>query len=1642
MKQLLFVILIIDLLLLPGLVLAGQPTDTTYQPLPFAQDWTNTDLITTSDDWMGVSGIVGYRGDGLTTTTGTDPQTILADGTSTPVDVNANQTNPDTYTAGRVTEFEIANPVIALNGSGTADAPFIVLHLDTTSFSNIQVAYNLRDLDGSVDHAVQQVALHYRVGSTGDFVNLPAGYVADATTGPSLATLVTPVAVTLPAAADNQPAVQVRIMTTNAVGNDEWVGVDDLMVTGAPILADPVINEFSASTTGTDVEYVELLGAANTDYSVHTILEIEGDSESNEGTVDEVIAAGTADAAGFWLANLAANTLENGTVTLLLVKGFSGAFGADLDTNDDGVLDSNPWEALFDAVAVNDGGVGDLTYGTPVLGPNYDGIDSFAPGGASRIPDGTDTDAAADWVRNDFDLAGIPGFTGTSIPGEALNTPGAANQTVPTADVPPTVTGTTPANGATTVPVADNIRINFSEVVDVSTDGISVECPAGAAVAFAGLPANDVASVTLNPTADLPYDTTCVVTVHAADVTESNVLVFSGNWYGTGSISGSGAAEALCLDLGEYMVSEVVETGTQFISLTQNAYNEAGDDVTLQYRHGATVGDCTSAAWNNYTAAFDSLGYVQIRLTPPVVLNAASDQADNLAAWWPTVNYAPGVNLKEMIAGNDGILNGSIGTVNDATIRTMLRFVGTAGASFSVASATAINITGTMSVSFWMTPRWPVLAQYYGILGKGAEWPRDESQFMFYHVDGGEGGIIDWQIGIGTDAFIVAEASPLSVGTLYHVVGVHDGTNMKTYLNVTDVETWDGTASNIAISTEPLTIGYTDVNGGVYAYCDMADIRIYDKVLSAAEVAALYAVETRWELYDATQVCVQDVELNLLGTSSPSASPSASVSRSASESASPSASVSTSPSLGPSGCVCWGHSTGVTDNDGTPDPLAADYVISFTTAAQGLTCAAADTPIGLIQGTGAAFDPAHGGTQTVQGVVVGDYEGPSPALRGFYVQNLPAEDDDNPATSDAVFIFEGDSADRVSVGQVVQVTGSVSDYQDQTQIASTTVEVCPADVPPALPVTHVTLPFASADYLERYEGMLVTLPQTLYVTEHFQLGRFNQVVLSSGARLRQPTAVTDPGASALALQAANDLNRIIVDDAFNSQNSDPIAFGRNGSPLSASNTLRGGDTVTDLQGVLTYTWSGNSASGNAYRVRPPNAEVGKSPNFMPANARPVAASDPGGTLKVAGMNLLNFFNTFDGLPDTVDNCANGVGGAATDCRGADTQAEFDRQWAKTIAAIVKTEADVIAIGEIENDGYGADSAIQFLVTQLNAATAAGTYAFIDADVGAGQINALGTDAIKVGLLYKPTRVMLVGTTAALNSVAFVNGGDAAARNRPALAQAFQQADGERFIVVANHLKSKGSACDTPDAGDGQGNCNVVRTNAAAALLAWLATDPTGTGETDVLLMGDLNSYAREDPITALEAGGYTNLIQKYGGQSAYGYVFDGQWGYLDHALVSASLVSQVRGAGDYHINADEPSVLDYNLDFKSIGQQASLYAADEFRMSDHDPVVVGLALGPQRIYLPLISKVIPSPDCRIAPRLISPPDGSNPATAHAVFQWNNGDNPRARIGRYEFALTPTFQPMIYWGQREYPGGTAAGSVYSQPTTTFQWGTTY
>lgn len=656
--------------------------------------------------------------------------------------------------------------------------------------------------------------------------------------------------------------------------------------------------------------------------------------------------------------------------------------------------------------------------------------------------------------------------------------------------------------------------------------------------------------------------------------------------------------------------------------------------------------------------------------------------------------------------------------------------------------------------------------------------------------------------------------------------------------------------------------------------------------------------------------------------------------------------------------------TGVTDSDTNdpPDQQIADYVATFTAAYS--ACAAADTPIGQIQGTGTSA--ALTGTRTVQGVVVGDYEFPGSGsnlnyLRGFFVQNAPGSDDGDAATSDAIFVFSGD-AKLAKLGQIVQVTGNVTEFNfgsaggpTLTELSQPQVEVCAGGA--AIDPTDVSLPVADANALERYEGMLVRFPQTLYVTEHFQLGRFGQIVVSSGSRLPTPTAVADPGAPALAVAAANALNRLIVDDDVQTQNPDPIELARTASPLTASNSLRGGDTIANLTGVLTQTDATSDSNvptatdPAVYRLRPFNALGVATPSFTAANARPALPIASAGSLRVAGFNLLNYFNTFG-----TNACTNGVGGGATDCRGAENQTEFDRQWPKTIQAALGTGADILVVNEMENDGYGPTSAIQDFVDRLNTATAPNTWAFVPADANVGQTNALGTDAIKVGIVYKKAKASPTGTTAALNTGAFglyqTQSEGTIGRNRPALAQAFTDPCGGKIVVVGNHLKSKGSSCagnispvgSDPDTGNGEGECAVTRSTAAQELVSWLNTDPTHSGTSNVLILGDFNSYTHENSIKAITTAGYTNLVDSFIGSEAYSYVFDGGWGYLDHAFASASLVNQVDDVIEMHVNADEPAVLDYNTNFKSPAQVTSLYAGDAFRASDHDPVVVSLTL--------------------------------------------------------------------------------------------------
>lgn len=598
--------------------------------------------------------------------------------------------------------------------------------------------------------------------------------------------------------------------------------------------------------------------------------------------------------------------------------------------------------------------------------------------------------------------------------------------------------------------------------------------------------------------------------------------------------------------------------------------------------------------------------------------------------------------------------------------------------------------------------------------------------------------------------------------------------------------------------------------------------------------------------------------------------------------------------------------------------MSAPAPLRFTVASMVAVLAFASAPaatINAIQGKGTT-SPLVGTTQTVDGIVMLSAQGTG-GLGGFYLHSTLSERDNDPETSEGLFV--ANTSFPVTRGQVVRVTGTVVESgtppSTQTQLANVTslllMEASIAEFPAS---ASVTLPFASTTFAERYEGMPVTFAQKLTVTDTYDLGRYGELTLSLG-RLSTPTNIVAPGTAAVAQDNANFLASILLNDASNTSY-------RAATPYLADSagrgeTRRAGSTVTGLTGILDERFG-------LYLVEPTSA-----PTFVDENPR----ADPpavGGTLRVVLSNVLNFFN----------------GPTFPTSRGADTSAEFDRQRTKIVAGLTRLAPDILGLTEIENDGFASGSALADLVAALNAAAPAGTtYAAVDAS---GVDN--GTDAIHCAFVYRTQTVELVGAPAALTNSYFTS------LARPPLAQTFRErSTSEVFTVCLNHFRSKSTAATsaastdgrTPnpnlDQGDGQGVNGYLRKREAETLAAWLATDPTRSGDPDVLIIGDLNAYAKEDAITALTGAGYTNLTERFEGAGGYSYAFGGAFGHLDHALANASLLPRVAGAATWHVNADEPDWLDYNVESKTTAQQA-LNVGTPYRYADHDPVIVGLTL--------------------------------------------------------------------------------------------------
>jgi predicted extracellular nuclease len=564
------------------------------------------------------------------------------------------------------------------------------------------------------------------------------------------------------------------------------------------------------------------------------------------------------------------------------------------------------------------------------------------------------------------------------------------------------------------------------------------------------------------------------------------------------------------------------------------------------------------------------------------------------------------------------------------------------------------------------------------------------------------------------------------------------------------------------------------------------------------------------------------------------------------------------------------------------------------------------TTIGQIQGSGAA-SPVVDQPITLEAIVTGDFQDNDADtgrnLGGFYVQGA---DDGDPATSDGIFVYDGrNPATDVDPGDAVTITGTVREFFGETQVEADSVTVTGTG---SVQTLAVNLP---VEDFERHEGMLVEFPQTLTISQLRYFERFGEILLSEGGRQFAFTHLNAPSVAGFSSHLEDvAARRILLDDGRRDQNPGSVP------------TVRNGDEVTGLTGVVRYARGSGKYGTETYRLMPTI-----DPPFVNTNPRPVAPHVDG-AIKVATFNANNFFSTID---NGRDNC-----GPATNasCRGADSALEFERQLAKIVTVMSMMESDIVAMIELENN---ASASLAAIVDALNAIADNREWDFVDS-------GAIGTDAIKVGFIFNSGSVRPVGDPAVLDSSVDVRFDDT--RSRPVLAQTFDQVSGgQRLTVLALHLKSKASNCDLagdPDLGDGQGNCSATRSLAAAAIVDWIATDPTASGDPDFLVIGDFNTHTQGDAMTRFETSGYTNLGATIIGDMAYSFEFKGQFGALDHAVATPSLAGQVVDAAEWHINADEAPMHDYNLEF---GRDPNLFdPASPHRASDHDPLIIGIDL--------------------------------------------------------------------------------------------------
>ncbi len=619
--------------------------------------------------------------------------------------------------------------------------------------------------------------------------------------------------------------------------------------------------------------------------------------------------------------------------------------------------------------------------------------------------------------------------------------------------------------------------------------------------------------------------------------------------------------------------------------------------------------------------------------------------------------------------------------------------------------------------------------------------------------------------------------------------------------------------------------------------------------------------------------------------------------------------------------------------------LTLSFCLCFYFPAQASFAAPNQQTIADIQGAGFS-SPFSGQTVSTRGVVTAAY--PTGGLKGFYLQSAGSGGDQQGTAgqSEAIFIYSPQGVSQVEIGDYVQVSGEVSERFEQTQIsvAANNLRVLAQPHAPVKPI-KTALPSQESER-EALEGMLLLPSGPITVTDNYNTHRYGEIGLVNGSQpLRAATDVVSPG------QEAIDYEEHAAQQVFYLDDGASVDYTRGASEtplpyLAGSNPVRVGAELTFKKPVvLTF-------NRDQWRLQPSSPVTGDNEETTSpvswSQTRPQEPEKVGGAFSIASFNVLNYFSTtgdqLEGCRFYQDRQQNPIS-VQDGCqsRGAANQENLQRQQDKIVAAIHTMDSAVLALEEIENSavfGKNRDEALNHLLAGLNSSAGFTKWAAL---APSGDIPA-NEDVIRTAFIYQPSRVKPLGQPKILADQAFANA-------RQPLAQAFEPVKksrtSQKFVAIVNHFKSKGSGSGpgNEDSKDGQGASNASRIAQAQALADFAADQKKLHQTSNLILLGDFNSYSQEDPMRLLYDRGFVDTANHYGAGPTY--LYNGRLGSLDHILVSQEFLAQTTGTTVWNINAAESVGLEYSRYNSNI---TNLYAPDPYRSSDHNPQLLGFNL--------------------------------------------------------------------------------------------------